>query len=413
MIFRPFYALRDLSDKNKDSTLLRINAGRPNRMAEKILVVDDDLDTLKLVGMMLQRQGYTIVAAINGTQALSKVPAEKPDLILLDVMMPDIDGFEVCRRIRSDPAFKTTPVLMFTAKTQVDDKVQGFEAGADDYLPKPTHPAELLAHVKALLGRSRQASSAAALPTKKAYMVCLIGAKGGLGTSTLAVNVAVTMASRKQDVILLELRPGLGIAGALLGLNKPSGLTALLQNNPEPITPALVEKEIVGHPSGLRSLLSSYEPHDFAMIQQAARIEAIARVLAAMTQNLLIDLGNGLTEISAKLLMSSDHVIILVEPMRHTVTMAKALVTDLQTLGLAQSKVDFVLVNRERSSLQMARAKIEEILGQPVIGMITPAPELAYQSAESGVPIVVRDPNAMVSDQIRQVTDRIMSKARS
>jgi len=382
-------------------------------MAEKILVVDDDLDTLKLVGMMLQRQGYTIVAAINGTQALSKVPAEKPDLILLDVMMPDIDGFEVCRRIRSDPAFKTTPILMFTAKTQVDDKVQGFEAGADDYLPKPTHPAELLAHVKALLGRSRQAFAAAALPAKKAHMVCFIGAKGGLGTSTLAVNIAVTMASRKQDVILLELRPGLGIAGALLGINKPSGLTALMQNNPEPITPALVEKEIVGHPSGLRSLLSSYEPHDFAMIQQATRIEAIARVLAAMTQNLLIDLGNGLTEISAKLLMSSDHVIILVEPMRHTVTMAKALVTDLQTLGLAQSKVDFVLVNRERSSLQMARAKIEEVLGQPVIGMITPAPELAYQSAESGVPIVVRDPNAMVSDQIRQVTDRIMSKARS
>jgi MinD-like ATPase involved in chromosome partitioning or flagellar assembly len=93
--------------------------------------------------------------------------------------------------------------------------------------------------------------------------------------------------------------------------------------------------------------------------------------------------------------------------------MAKALVTDLETLGLAQSKMDFVLVNRERSSLQMARAKIEEILGQPVIGMITPAPELAYQSAESGVPIVIRDPNAMVSDQIRQVADRIMSKARA
>jgi Flp pilus assembly CpaE family ATPase len=160
-------------------------------------------------------------------------------------------------------------------------------------------------------------------------------------------------------------------------------------------------------------LLSSFEPHDYAMIHQAARIEAIARSLGALTQNLIVDLGNGLTEISAKLLMASDHIVILVEPMRHTVTMAKALVTDLETLGVAQSKIDFVLVNRERSSLQMARAKIEEILGQPVIGMITPAPELAYQSAESGVPIVVRDPNAMVSDQIRQVTDRIMAKARA
>jgi CheY-like chemotaxis protein len=382
-------------------------------MAEKILVVDDDLDTLKLVGMMLQRQGYNIVAAINGAQALSKVPAEKPDLILLDVMMPDIDGFEVCRRIRSDTSFASIPILMFTAKTQVDDKVQGFEAGADDYLPKPTHPAELLAHVKALLGRSRVSSSATVTPVKRARMICMIGAKGGLGTSTLAVNIAVTMAARKQDVILLELRPGVGIAGALLGINKPSGLTALLQRNPNELTTAVVEKEIVGHPSGLRAVLASCEPHDYAMITQTARIDAIATGLATLTQNLIIDLGCGLTEASAKLLMAADHVIILVEPMRHTVTMAKALMADLETLGVAKSRIDFILANRERSSLQMARAKIEELLTQSAMGMITPAPELAYQSAESGVPIVARDPNAMVSDQIRQATDRVMAKARA
>lgn len=381
-------------------------------MAEKILVVDDDLDTLKLVGMMLQRQGYTIVAAINGAQALSKVPAEKPDLVLLDVMMPDIDGFEVCRRIRSDASYASIPILMFTAKTQVDDKVQGFESGADDYLPKPTHPAELLAHVKALLGRSRVSSTGTTVPVKRARMICMIGAKGGLGTSTLAVNVAVTMAARKQDVILLELRPGVGIAGALLGINKPSGLTALMQHNPNELSTQAVEKEIVGHPSGLRAILASSEPHDYATITQTARIEAIVTSLAALTQNLIIDLGCGLTEATAKLLMSADHVIILVEPMRHTVSMAKSLMTDLETLGVAKSRIEFILVNRERSSLQMARAKIEEMLSQPAMGMITPAPELAYQSAESGVPIVARDANAMVSDQIRQVTDRVMAKAR-
>src|SRR4030042_453985 len=250
-------------------------------MAEKILVVDDDLDTLKLVGMMLQRQGYTIVAAINGAQARPKVPAEKPDPILLGVMMPDIDGFEVCRRIRSDPNFASIPILMFTAKTQVDDKVQGFESGADDYRPNPTHPAELLAHVKALLGRSRVSSTATTVPVKRARMICMIGAKGGMGTSTMAVNVSVTMAARKQDVILLELRPGLGIAGALLGINKPAGLSALLQRNPNELTTAVVEKEIVGHPSGLRAVLASWEPHDYAMITQTARIEAIVNCLAS------------------------------------------------------------------------------------------------------------------------------------
>ncbi|MCX6025721.1 MAG: response regulator, partial [Chloroflexi bacterium] len=92
-------------------------------MPEKILIVDDDLDTLKLVGMMLQRRGYSIVAAINGTQALSKAASDRPDLILLDVMMPDLDGFEVARRLRADPLYASVPILMFTAKAQVDDKV--------------------------------------------------------------------------------------------------------------------------------------------------------------------------------------------------------------------------------------------------------------------------------------------------
>src|SRR3989304_3365258 len=125
-------------------------------MAEKILVVDDDLDTLKLVGLMLERQGYEITVATNGELGLSKAAPEKPDLILLDIMMPDIDGYEVPRRLRADPSLAHIPIIMFTAKSMVDDKVAGFEVGADDYLTKPTHPAELTAHVKAVLARSAQ-----------------------------------------------------------------------------------------------------------------------------------------------------------------------------------------------------------------------------------------------------------------
>ena len=107
-------------------------------MAEKILIIDDDLDTLRLVGLMLQRQGYQIVAASNGTLGLGAA-SEKPDLILLDIMMPDMDGYEVARQLRDNPDTKHTPILMFTAKTQLDDKVAGFEVGADDYSDE-AHP---------------------------------------------------------------------------------------------------------------------------------------------------------------------------------------------------------------------------------------------------------------------------------
>ena len=124
-------------------------------MPEKILIIDDDVETLRLVGMMLQKQGFEILAASNGLQGIETAHDVHPDLIVLDVMMPDMDGFEVTKRIRSQAETLTIPILMFTAKNQVDDKVIGFEAGVDDYLTKPIHPAELVAHVKSLLARSR------------------------------------------------------------------------------------------------------------------------------------------------------------------------------------------------------------------------------------------------------------------
>ena len=166
-------------------------------MAEKILIIDDDVDTLKLVGLMLERQGYEIAVATNGSVGISKARVDFPDLILLDVMMPDLDGFEVTRRLKADPTLAHIPIIMFTAKTMVDDKVAGFEAGVDDYLTKPTHPAELAAHVKAVLTRSAQSRIT---PSEKASIIGFLGTRGGIGTSTLALNVCLVLREDAQDV---------------------------------------------------------------------------------------------------------------------------------------------------------------------------------------------------------------------
>jgi len=164
-------------------------------MADKILIVDDDLETLRLVGLMLQRQGYEISAANSGNQALNLARSDPPDLIVLDIMMPEMDGFQFSQLLRNDPAIGAIPILMFTAKSQVDDKVAGYEAGADDYLTKPVHPAELVAHIKALLARTR--NRPAPLPVvQRGYSVGLIGSKGGLGVSTLTLNLAASYAHK-------------------------------------------------------------------------------------------------------------------------------------------------------------------------------------------------------------------------
>lgn len=121
-------------------------------MAEKILVVDDEISLQETLAYNLKKEGYIVEVAGDGTAALDLARSEKPDLIILDIMLPGLDGFEVCRILRKE---MTTPVLMLTARDDEIDRVVGLEVGADDYLAKPFSMRELIARVKALLRRVR------------------------------------------------------------------------------------------------------------------------------------------------------------------------------------------------------------------------------------------------------------------
>jgi DNA-binding response OmpR family regulator len=121
----------------------------------RILVVDDDPPSVKMISFLLREEGYEVVSADNGESALELLDREAPDLVVLDVMMPHLDGFEVCRRIRQK---QDVPVIFLSAKGETVDKVAGLELGADDYLAKPFEPSELLARVKAVTRRAAAAA---------------------------------------------------------------------------------------------------------------------------------------------------------------------------------------------------------------------------------------------------------------
>lgn len=123
-------------------------------MSPRILVVDDEEAIVKLVSYNLQKEGFDTLAAVDGREAWEIIRQEKPDLIVLDIMMPEMDGFALCRLLRQEKIL--TPILMLTAKDEEIDKVLGLELGADDYLTKPFSPRELVARVKAILRRTDQ-----------------------------------------------------------------------------------------------------------------------------------------------------------------------------------------------------------------------------------------------------------------
>lgn len=121
----------------------------------KILLVDDEIDTLLPLKRSLEVEDYIIVGAGNGPEALIKAKTEIPDIILLDLMMPEMDGYEVCEKLKKDPMTKNIPVIMLTAKDAVRDKVKGLDIGADDYVTKPFNLNELKARVKSVLRRAK------------------------------------------------------------------------------------------------------------------------------------------------------------------------------------------------------------------------------------------------------------------
>lgn len=377
-------------------------------MPEKILIVDDDIDSLKLIGLMLQKRGYQISAANTGTQALTKAAEENPNLIILDVMMPDLDGYEVCRRLRAEPDTENTPIIMFSAKSQVEDKVLGFEAGADDYLAKPTHPAELVSRVRALLA-SRAAASGS---VHKAVVVAMLAAKGGVGTSTLAMNVAAAL-SQKIDAVLVDFRPGMGSIGLELGFSRSTGIANLANRHPDSLDAQMIESELVLHSSGLRLLLSSAHAAEAQMRLNPEVAEAIVRQLAMMTDVVIMDLGCGLTELSRELVMAADQTVVVVEPQRTGLLMTRELVRALSEFKLGPEQLGVVLVNRVQSDVEIKWQEAEQLIDHELMAVISPAVELAFQAAEAGTPMILHQPNSVAANQFSRLADEIVSRVRT
>lgn len=132
----------------------------------RILIVDDDVHVLEVIERVFRRQGHVVIIARNGREAIDLLESQTPDLAILDVVMPHVNGVQVCRHMRGDPKLNAIPILLLTVKERIEDKTVGFEAGADDYLTKPFDLSELELRAKALLRHPRRAAPATPMATR-------------------------------------------------------------------------------------------------------------------------------------------------------------------------------------------------------------------------------------------------------
>jgi DNA-binding response OmpR family regulator len=378
-------------------------------MGEKILIVDDDADTVKFISMILSRLGYDIVTALNGEQALEQARREQPDLIVLDVMMPGLDGYEVARILRQHPETATTPILMFTAKAQVDDKVTGYNAGVNIYLTKPIHPIDLQANIKTLLAQ-RQNRGAEVSP--HGYVVGVLAARGGMGVSTVALNLAISYHNRHQlKVIAAEMKPGQGSWAQELHLNSAGGLTSLLQKSPARLGQPVVAAALTPAVHGIQLLLASNDWKDVELVHATSQLEAVLEQLRLLAALVVLDIGTPFHPCFSVISDYCNELILVTETQPNAVKHTQGLAQELHDKFRGTAKImNLITLDRIDSKHKLSSSEVEQIIGQPVSLDIPPAIELAYSAAEQCVPLVVHQPDGEIARQFGMLAEQVKQR---
>ena len=380
-------------------------------MSEKVLIIDDDPETVRLISLVLNRQGFQTLSSFNGQDGINQARREQPDLVLLDVMMPDMDGYQVTKILRNTPDTSNIPILMFSAKSQVDDRVSGYESGIDDYITKPIHPAELLARVKSLISRTKTITP---VPQQKGYTIGIIAPVGGLGCSTLALNLAIKYyQNSRQNVTAAELRPGHGSWGTELRLKK-FGLSNLLSLNPSAITAAQIEKELLKTNFGVRVLVASNTIKDYPFINAQEQIEKIVRQLPLIAPLTILDLGSSPLPNLVNILEECNEIMLVTSPYPSTINFTKDYLNELNDLGLGKSQIlNIVMINRVRADLQLTITKCEEMLGQIIHQVISPVPEISHQAALHNKPLIIQSPaDSLIVQQYHKLAENVIENTR-
>lgn len=259
----------------------------------RILVIEDDTDARMMYKIMLRSWGYDVHEANSGSEGIKIALREKPDLILLDIMMPDMDGYAVCQQLRSNPGFHQVPILFLTALDSMDDRIKGYTIGGDDFLTKSeVEYKEMGVRIKAALERAERMSRAgeAASP---GTIVGMISLRGGVGVTTLAVHLArYATSATDRPVILIDLAFPVGSISLWSGITGPRHSVTLLSRSPADINLNLIRDYCQQNVYGAYFIPGPSSLTDLGNMRMQA-IERVLEVLREAGYVVILDLGRG------------------------------------------------------------------------------------------------------------------------
>lgn len=369
----------------------------------RVLIIDDDAIFQKMLGHTLTPLGYDLHFADEGLQGLTKANAINPDVVICDVMMPNMDGYEVVRRLRRNPKFASIPILMLTSQSELDEKLAGFEAGADDYMTKPFAPPELVARVGILLRKVESYKKSPDDRIKKTGRIIAIHSlRGGSGSSTVAVNMTTGLAGLwGKPTILLDLVLTAGQVALMVNGSLRRTWADLSHLIPEDIDINTLQSIINRHDLGFDYIAAPTFPPE-ADLLTTEHFNACMNLLRNEYDYIVVDLPHDFREIAYRTLDLSDAIVIVIAPEMASVRAAAAAIETYKKLGYDQEKITIVM-NWTFERHGLARKNIEAALHHSIDVILPFKPEIVIEAINYGQPFLGAKPSEDISEMIENL----------
>ncbi len=376
-------------------------------MPAKILIIDDEAEMLRMLEISL-RKNYDIITALSAEEAFNKLQHVTPDLAIVDIMLPGVSGLDIVRQLRVTPATINLPIIILSAKVQVEDKIAGLEAGADEYVTKPVIPAELNARVANLLERTQRLLAGSASATGR--VLGFIGAKGGVGTSTVALNVFTQLSSEKTSAVGVELMPYAGSFAAMLRTEPVDNLGGLLATPAENLNARLVQDHLVALQAGQNVLFSPQKVEEYKALPPNF-VTALINQLAEMFDYVILDLPHHPSAALWTAVQRCDHLSLILEPNGVAVDAARMVLNMLDSWKIKRGRLGVVCVNQSQGGLPLTHAEIREYLSCDFVGIVPPMRELIRAAQDTGATVARFNPNHMGSKSLIELAERLSTES--
>lgn len=351
----------------------------------RILVIDDEPAALKLLTLTLERAGHEVIACLSAIQGLAEAQDRQPDLILTDLMMPKMTGYEFCRQARTIPKLETVPIVIFSARFQPIDKQTALEVGATDYLSKTTPPRQLVQRITELIPP--------ASATDAHRLIGFFSLRGGIGVTSLAVNTTIALArARKVETALIDLNLVGGHAALMFDL-RPIGqvLDLLLTDNDQEVSFASIRAKFIQHSSGVHLLASSMSYEYQLSTASQERLCQLVDVLKSELPVTVFDIGRFmLTPSFAPVLQKLDTIALILSPDMPSLQSTVVALQGLVQLGVSEEKVVLV-VNQPFVEGALTGEVIQNALRRTIVSHIPYEPAMA-KAINSRQPLLLSNP---------------------